>query len=162
MLQATLYASHGGLFGSLAWSAMLMLATVFTDLFHKSKTKYLLFSLLLLALGIALSPIVPISKNRVSATYVMITVSAAAMLYCLFDLCIQKLKCFGFLAWWGANPLLLYILHQILLGFYVLPDVSCWYANAPVWLVFLQLSALILILTLIARYLYKRNRFVKL
>lgn len=157
---------HGGLFGSLAWGAVLILATFLSDLFRKDKKLYLLFSFLFLAVGLAMSILLPdifaISKNRVSLSYVLITVSASALIFFVFDLIYRNAKGGSFFEWWGANPLLLYVFHQIMLGIFELPGIPSWYQDAPWPLVAAQMIFLLGVLTLIARAMYKKNVFIKL
>lgn len=162
MLDTTLASSHGGLFGSVSWSAMLLLATALADVFRQSKSKYVIFSIIVMALGIASTLLFPVSKNRVSLSYVLITLSAGALLFFIFDLIFKTEKSGAFLVWWGANPLLLYVFHQILLGFIVLPGVPSWYQQAPWPLVLAQVVVLLGVLTAAGRALYKRGIYIKL
>jgi uncharacterized membrane protein len=162
MLDVTVASSHGGLYGSLAWAAMLILSTVLADLFRRRRWQYLLCAALMLAAGIAASLLFPVSKHRVSLSYVLIMTAISALLFFLFNLIFRKAKSAGPLGWWGANPLLLYGLHLILLGIFVLPGIPSWYAEAPGWLVAAQLAFLLGMLTLAARVLYRRNMFLKL
>jgi fucose 4-O-acetylase-like acetyltransferase len=39
---------------------------------------------------------------------------------------------------WGRNSLLLYVMHGVLLGVFVMPQAPGWYKLAPAWLVVLQ------------------------
>ena len=162
MLPATLASSHGGLFGSVSWAAMLLLSTALADMLRQSKKKALFFSLLFLAAGAALSLLFPVSKNRVSASYVLVTLAAGALLFLLFDGLFGRAKSGGLLAWWGANPLLLYVLHLLLLGLIVLPGISAWYPDVSMPVAALQTLLLLGILTLIARLLYKKAVFIRL
>ena len=116
MRDVTIASSHGGLYGSVSWAAMLLLCTAFADFFRQSKNKYLLLAVVLLAAGIAVSLLFPVSKHRVSASYVFVTTAAAALLYFAFDLIFKTEKSAGPLRWWGANPLPLYALHSCCSG----------------------------------------------
>lgn len=160
-LQAVLSSSHGGLVGSLSWAGMLLLSTAVADVFYGSKKKTLFLSLGILAAGIALSFLFPVSKNRVSSSYVLITTGAGALLFLLFDR-IYRTKKAPFLEWWGANPLFLYILHQFLLAFFALPSWDGWYAGASAWLTVVQLAALVSVLSAVAYRLYSRGIYIKL
>ena len=51
---------------------------------------------------------------------------------------------------WGRNPLLLYLLHDLGLGFFYLPPFPGWYAQAPAWLVPLQAAVLLAALSFVA------------
>jgi hypothetical protein len=63
------------------------------------------------------------------------------------------------LAAWGQNPLLLYCLHFIGLGFFYLPPFPGWYEQAPGWLVALQAAALVAALSW-AAWRLRRVRFI--
>ncbi len=164
-LQSVLAAPHGGFPGSISWGGMMILATVLAEFFHDpQKRKYFLpGSLLPLIAGIALAFIFPISKNRVSATYDLVSLGASGLLFALIHWLadVRKIQS-RWLDAWGRNPLLLYVLHQILLGIVVIPGIPGWYVQAPVWLVAFQIAALITILSLIALRLYRRGIIISL
>lgn len=162
MLKTTLSSAHGGLFGSLSWSAMLILSTVLADVFRQSRKRYVILSVLFLAAGIASVMLYPVSKNRVSLSYVLITLAAGALLFWIFDIVIKTEKSGAFLIWWGANPLLLYILHQLLLGVILLPGVPSWYEQTPWPFAAAQIVIMLGVLTMTGRALYKRKVFIRL
>jgi hypothetical protein len=60
---------------------------------------------------------------------------------------------------WGRNPLLLYLLHYVLLAIFVLPAIPLWYVQAPLWLVILQILALVGELSWVGRYLNQHKLF---
>jgi predicted acyltransferase len=157
-LDWVLRSPHGGLAGTLSWSAMLILATVFGDLFqNEARRKHLpLAALLSLAAGIALAWIVPVSKNRVSASYDLITLGICGLIFSAFFLANMRLVP---LSAWGQNPILLYNLHYLLIGLFVLPGIPVWHVQAPLWLAGLQVLTLLATLNAIAMYWY-RKRFV--
>ena len=162
-LAGVLASPHGGFAGSISWSAMLILATVLADLFHDTPRGRKVFpwaSLVVLVLGVALAWWVPVSKNRVSSTYVLISLGASALLFWLFHwLCdVRDLK-LELLSIWGENPLLLYVLHYILLGFLVLPPIPFWHIEAPLWLVVIQAVALLAVLSWIG-FIFRRKKWV--
>ena len=165
-LDAVRTSSHGGIQGSLSWGAMLILATAMADLCGSPRGRRLLLPLvsaLLLAAGLALSAAVPLSKTRVSATYVLASLGASGALFVLFTL-----LCDGaglrsrILAAWGRNPLALYILHIVLLGAFVLPGDPRWYAGAPAWLALLQALALLGCLSAVGLWLQRRGWYFTL
>ena len=167
-LGAVLAAPHGGMQGSLSWGAMLILATVLADLFHRSPAKigcFLTSSLFTLVAGLALSLLVPISKNRVSASYVLVTLGISALTFAVFALLERwrelPPRLHGLLSLWGRNPLALYVLHLLLLGIVYLPGIPWWYAQAPVWLVLLQLLVILGGLTSAGRFLEKHSLVLK-
>lgn len=154
---------HGGLPGSLSWAAMLIIASALGDLFHSHNEKIrvliMTFSATLFA-GILLSFIVPISKNRVSASYVLVCLGISGMLFMVFHILNDKLHFhIPFLTSWGKNPIFLYILHLICLGFFALPTSPGWYENAPGWLVFIQIILLMVSISVVARY-FERKEWV--
>jgi hypothetical protein len=142
-LQTVLHSPHGGLLGALSWTAMLMLATALAELLPASRPgaapgglrNFSLGAGLTLAAGLALSLWVPVSKNRVSASYVLISLGFCAGLLALLALLNGRLgRRIPVVSAWGKNPLLLYLLHYLLLALVVLPGAPAWYAQAPVWL----------------------------
>jgi uncharacterized membrane protein len=162
-LAGVLGSPHGGFAGSLSWSAMLILATVLADLFHDTRRGRKLFpwvSLLVLVLGVALAWWLPVSKNRVSSTYVLISLGASALLFWLFHgLCDRRGLKLELLSVWGENPLLLYVLHYVLLGFLVLPPIPFWHIEAPLWLVAIQAVALLAVLSWIG-FTFRRKKWI--
>jgi hypothetical protein len=164
-LQTVLHSSHGGLPGALGWAALLMLATALADLalglrgavpaLHGLRN-LAWATALTLASGLALALWVPVSKNRVSASYILISLGASAGVFMLFSLLNGRLR-LPFLSAWGQNPLALYALHLLLLGLMVLPGVPGWYAAAPAWLVGLQAAGLVLALSGVAAALARRG-----
>jgi predicted acyltransferase len=162
-LSLVLASSHGGLPGTLSWAGMLALATVLGDLYRRSERRWLaklLAPVVLLGAGLLLALVAPMSKNRVSSSYVLVSLGTCAAAYLGFQaLCDTSGVRIRHLEAWGANPLLLYLLHELALGLVVLPGVASWYAEAPVWLVVLQLAVLLALLGGIAELL-RRRRFV--
>lgn len=152
---------HGGLYGALGWAAMLILATVLADGFHgeqPGRARFVWQAALTLAFGLLLAAWVPVSKNRISASYVLVSLGASGVLFSGFawwaQRCQRRLE---LLAAWGENPLLLYVLHFFLLALVVLPGVPRWYPEAPVWLVAVQATALIAGLSLVAWALHRKQ-----
>jgi len=106
---------------------------------------------------------VPVSKNRVSLSYVLVTLAIAAVAFLLTDLGGRLVRPrAGYLAWWGENPLALYLLHLVLLGLLVLPSAAWWYRDAPLWLTAIQLAAVMTALSLVARWLHRRRLRMRL
>ncbi|MEW5869554.1 MAG: heparan-alpha-glucosaminide N-acetyltransferase domain-containing protein [Chloroflexota bacterium] len=166
-LESVLASPHGGLPGSLAWGAMLILASALGDLFYsagkasdanKLSGGYLWSTLLALAGGLLLAVFVPVSKNRVSASYVLISLGVSAVLFAI----IHGLAKRGWLRshllrTWGRNPLSLYLLHYLLLALVVLPGIPAWHAQAPLWLVGLQAAGLAAALSATGLWLERRG-----
>ncbi|MBN1261524.1 MAG: DUF1624 domain-containing protein [Anaerolineae bacterium] len=149
-LEIVLASSHGGLHGSLGWTALLILATVFGDVYHAARDRrgrFLLLSTLVLVAGLVLAPWVPVSKHRISASYVLVSLGLCGLLFAAFVWLAEVRRVrLPWLEAWGCNPLALYLLHYVLLGIVVLPGIPGWHAAAPLWLVVVQAALLLAIL----------------
>ena len=173
-LDAVRSAPHNGPWGSLSWASLLILATVLADGYHDLALRWrkapraglvLLVGLLVsLFVGWLVSLAIPVSKTRASASYILISLGLSALIFLGF----HALSVSGrglrlpFLSAWGRNPLLLYVLHGVLLGFFALPPIPGWYVDAPPWLIPLQAAAIVLILTWVARWLDARRWYISL
>ncbi len=166
LLDSVLHSSHGGLPGSLAWSAMLILSTVMADLFYEKQRlggSYLPWLLIALVVGVMAAFLVPVSKNRVSLSYVLLCNAFSAFLFSVFHAFTARVKKgVPFLSWWGMNPLFLYVLHLILTGIFFLPDVPWWYSEAGLLLAFGELAFIYAVLTLVAWALYRKHVLIVL
>ncbi len=165
-LPQILAALHGGPAGSLGWTSLMILCTACADLYLDPKRRNVIFpatGMLAIAVGLALSPIVAISKPRISASYVLLSLGVAILLFWIFHLITERLGWrLGIFATWGKNPLLLYLLHYVFIALLVLPPMPWWHAQAPTWLVVAQAVALIAALTVIARWLERRRWIISL
>ena len=161
-LATVLHAEHGGLEGALSWSGMLILCTVIADVWRRSRVSELGVawpSILALAAGLLLSLVAPISKNRVSASYVLVSLGASGLLFAAVLVVTDRFRLRpAYLRWWGMNPLLLYIMHYLLLALVVLPDAPWWHVQASIPLVVVQAAAIIAVLSVIAWLLSRRQR----
>ena len=155
-LEKVLQSPHGGMPGSLGWAGMLILSTVCADIFHDPvRRKFFIFTcLVFIAIGLLTVLWFPISKNRVSTSYVLISTGSSGILFALFYWFKIRLPV---LAAWGKNSLALYILHLLVLGLMVLPGIPDWYSTAPNWLIGLQALGILTILSLIGFWLEKNN-----
>ena len=166
LLDLTVRSPHGGIFGAVAWGAMLILATALADLFHDPKQRHRLFplvSLLILALGIGLAFLTPVSKHRVSSSYVLITLGASALLFLAFHWLAEGRRWQGrCLVVWGRNPLVLYFMHYVLIGLVFVPGITFLYTDAPLWLALLEMAGLIGGITAVAYWLDRRNLVIRL
>jgi predicted acyltransferase len=149
---------HGGLPGTISWSALLIIATVLADIYHNlDNRKYFpLAALLLIAAGLVLAQFVPISKNLVSASYVIITLGISSLIFFIFY--ITKLH-LNYFAAWGQNPILLYGLSYLLIAIFALPNNPNWHTQAALWLVILQAAGILLVMGTIALY-WQRKGFI--
>ncbi|NMC77010.1 MAG: DUF1624 domain-containing protein [Candidatus Methanofastidiosa archaeon] len=164
-LQDVLSSSHGGIMGALSWGAMLIMSTAIADYYHgvETKNKYLLLSLFILVIGIASLLFIPISKNRVSLSYVLISIGISSLVFELFDILIEgKYMRLPVLPSWGKNPLFLYILHIFVLGLFVVPHYKFWYTEAPIWLLIIELLLVLGILSWIGMYLDSKKIYFSL
>ncbi len=153
---------HGGLPGSLGWGAMLLLSTVLAELYlDPSRRRWLALAAVGLVLaGAGLSEMgVAISKNRVSASYVLVSLAAGAALLLLVEVFSGKGSGWlaRLLAAWGRNPLLLYVLHLLLLALVELPEDPAWYTQVAPWLAAVQITAMLAILSAAALWLERRK-----
>jgi predicted acyltransferase len=165
MADSVVRSSHGGLWGSVAWTAALILSTIFADGAHgrRKPTADVGMAVGLIAAGLLLSRMVPVAKQNVSASYVLISVGISALVYQLLrltaDVAGARIPPF---VWWGRNPLLLYILHQFLRALIVLPGVDWWYTEASPVLLTAQVASTLGVLTLISWWLYRKRAVVSL
>jgi hypothetical protein len=67
---------------------------------------------------------------------------------------------FPLLTDFGKNPLLLYILHGVVLALFVIPPFPGWYYQAPLWLVVIQATLLVLFMGWIAKVFNRRGWFL--
>lgn len=165
-LDLTIRSPHGGLFGSLNWAAMLILGTALADLFHgegRWKMAFPWVSLAVLAAGIALAFLLPVSKHRVSTSYVLVCLGASALLFLMFHWLTVRFNWRGhFLVIWGKNPLALYFFHYLIIGIFFLPGIPAIYQAAPIWLVLLEMITLIVGISVVAYWLDRKNIFISL
>ena len=152
--------------GALGWTSLLILCTVCADLYLDPNRRHKVFpmaGLIAVAGGLALAPLVPLSKPRISASYVLVSLGASVLLFWLFHWIVERLKwrLEGFVTW-GKNPLALYLLHYLLIGLFVLPPFAWWHAQAPYWLIAIQAFALVGALTLIAHAMERRGWIISL
>lgn len=158
MLEAVRATVQGGLFGALSWGALLILATAVADVWRRGTHPYLLCCGLLAATAVVSAMIVPVSKVRVSLSYVLISLAVSAVAFLLVTLGSRLVADRpGYFAWWGENSLALYLVHLIVLALVVLPDAPGWYAQAPLWLVALQLVAIMAVMSAVAWLLHRRR-----
>ncbi len=164
-LSEVLQSPHGGLPGSISWGGMMILTTVLADFFHDpSKRSYFpLLAMLTLGIGIALAFFIPVSKNRVSFSYDLISLGVSALIFIALDWLVKVRKInFAILVAWGKNSLGLYVLHLLLLGIFFLPGIPSWYSSAPLWLVVLQALCLVRALSIIGLWLERKQIFLSL
>ena len=114
-----------------------------------------------MAMGSLLAFFVPVSKHCASASYVLISLGLSGPIFFFFHLLDSRYQIrIPILSNWGVNPLLLYILHGLILGLFVLPPYPGWYFEAPLWLVVFQAAALVAILSWIGLFFNRRGWYL--
>jgi predicted acyltransferase len=157
-------ASNAGLQGSLAWALLLVISTVFADLHEEKRTGwYLAAAVLMLAAGIAAARWIPVSKHRMSLSFVLIVAGSSALVFQIFDLTKAWLAGRGrLLAAWGMNPLALYIAHFFLLAVLLVPAIPWWHVGAPLWLTAVQCAGFVAVLHAFASLLRGKGVIISL
>jgi len=163
-------APHNGPWGALSWGAMLILATALADLYHgdasvvrdpeRARRVFPRAGLAVLGAGLALALVVPVSKHRASASFVLVSLGLSALTFYGFHLLEARTSLrLPVLGAWGRNALLLYLLHGVVIGVFALPPNPAWYVEAPPWLIVIQAAALLGILSAIGLYLDRRKAY---
>ena len=163
-LEEVVAASNAGLQGALAWGLLLVIATVFADWYAQKKGRwFLVAAVLMLAAGILAARWIPVSKHRMSLSFVLIVASSSALAFLSFDLTRGWLRGEGrLLAAWGRNPLVLYVAHFFLLAVFLVPSVPWWHVDAAPWLTGIQAAGFVAALHALAAWLRRRNVIVSL
>ncbi len=159
----------GSIVASFSRAAMLLLATALADMFSSGKkAAYAAFCAALAAAGAVLSIWIPISRARQTMPFDLLTVGIAGLAYLAFHFIndVWK-KDIPLLTAWGRNPLFFYIVHQILLAFfvfpsYVFPGMGWWHEEAPLWLAAVQILGLLAVISAMAAWMKKKNAVIKL
>lgn len=162
-LEAVREAPHNGPWGAISWGAMLVIATAMADIYHNERLRsrvYPLVACLATFGGFVLTWLVPISKHRASLSYVLVSLGISGIIFFGFFLLDSRWQLkLPILNDWGRNPLLLYLLHYVLLAIFALPPFPNWYVEAPLWLVLLQLLAMVAVLSWIGRFLNRHRLY---
>ena len=157
-------AVHNGPQGAISWGAMMIIATSMGDVYldsEKDKRSLPLISLILLILGGVLLLLVPVSKHRASASYMLVSLGFCGLIFFLFHLLDAKYQIrFRLLSDFGKNPLLLYLLHGLVLALFHLPPYPGGYFEAPLWLVAIQALALVAIMGWIAKVFNRKGWYL--
>ncbi|WP_448006742.1 heparan-alpha-glucosaminide N-acetyltransferase domain-containing protein [Agromyces bauzanensis] len=163
MLPLVLASTQGGLFGAVSWAALLVISTAVADVWRLGVRPYAICCAALAVAAVIAAMLVPVSKHRVSFSYVLISLAIAAVVFLAVDLAARLVADRpGYLRWWGENPLVLYLLHLVILAAVVLPGAAWWYAEAPIWLAVLQLSAILAVLSVVAWWMHRRRLAIRL
>lgn len=163
MLPTVLRAVHGGLFGAISWAALLILSTAVADVWRRGLPTYLISCAILTIAAATSLFLVPMSKHRVSLSYVLLTLAMSALIYLGFELAARVVAARpGPISWWGENALVLYLVHLLVLGAVVTPPVDWWYVDAPLWLAVVQAVSILGLMTVVAWWLHRRKLRAKL
>jgi predicted acyltransferase len=153
--------SHGGLIGAVDWMAMIIFADAILEIIKtRPRGTVAVAGVAVAAAGAVLSVVVPISKNRVSGSYILVSLGVSLVLLWLFGMLYRTTKPTrrpDFLEVWGRRPLALYLAHQILLAAFIFPPSTWWHEGSPAWLILAQLAALFAILAWLACFLERRS-----
>lgn len=163
-LHETVRSSHAGIKGSLSWTALLILATVFAEA-HKrrEKSRVIAGGALLLAAGIALSPWVPVSKHRMSLSFDLIVSGSSALVFSAMAwLAALRKGHSALLVRWGQNPLAMYVSHLFLLAVFIVPRARWWHYEAGLAQAFVQGVAFMAVLDLWSRFLQRRQWLISI
>ncbi len=163
-LQTVVASSHAGIQGSLSWAALMMLATVYADLYREQRLRaYGLLVPTMAVAALALATIYPISKHRMSISFDLLVSAGAASVFAATDwLARHRPGAGNFLVVWGKNPLIMYCSHLFLLGAFLEPPFPRWHVEAPLWQALIQGLCFMLVLDQWARFLARRNIFISL
>jgi predicted acyltransferase len=158
MLPSVLHSVQGGLFGALSWGALLLMSTAVADVWRSGLRPYGICCALLVVAAAIAAVLVPVSKVRVSLSYVLVTLAISALVFLAFDLASRVVaQRPGFFCWWGENALALYVLHLVILAIVVVPPVAWWYVGAPYWLAAAQLAVILAVLSAVAWWAHRRG-----
>jgi predicted acyltransferase len=113
--------------------------------------------LALVAAALVLALLVPVSKHRVSASYVLLSTGTSALALAAVDLAVWARAPLDWLRAWGKNPLALYVLHLFVLAFVALPSAQGWHAEAGWPLLLGQLAVVLALLHAVAGVLERRG-----
>ncbi len=161
--------THGGIIGGIGYCILLLLSTAIVDDFRKTKKWFILVcGVIFTAGGIILEiiwrytgwpPFGGISKERVTASYILLTIGLGAIIFWFLWFIYDKkqlTKNRSILQPMGRNAILMYILHPIFIALTFLILGS----DAHVALVFFLGIISIVILWILAFFLNKKNFYI--
>ena len=121
-LADVLGSSHGGFYGSISWGAMLILCTAMVDWLSAPDRRQAYAITALTVVSAVAIWLVPISKNRMTISYVLLTTLISCFAYIAVRLASKRIQPkSGWIACWGENPLPMFVLHLILTALSLLP-----------------------------------------
>lgn len=107
---------------------------------------------------------IAISKRSCSPSYAVLTTFSSAVFYLIikaFD-GVKLTPNKDVLVWWGKNPLLIYVLQELIISTYTGGMPNSIIKDAPLWLALIQVAFFTALFFFIAWYLNKKNKIVKL
>ena len=155
-------APHNGPWGALSWAALLILATCIADLYLDPQRRRLApwVSLFLVAAGLALTAAFPLSKDRATASYILLSLGLSSLVFLLTGFLVaRRERGLPVLGAWGRNALLMYLLHGVVIGLFALPAAAWWYEQAAWWLVVLQAAFMLAVLSGVGVWLDRRRLY---
>ena len=159
----------GGPLGPLSWVSILLFGTILYDFLKECSskefiTKTLIWGIALIVLGTLLSLLQPqevwqFSQRSMSMAYPILASGIGFITFLLFYIVndIYKIE-IPHLTILGINPLLLYILHNILINLHG----SVLSSNAPVWQALSGFIVIYALCYLVAHYLWRNKMVVKI
>jgi len=159
----------GGPLGPISWAAILVFGTIQMDYLKDHDRigfirKSLIIGVPLMIIGLAMSYLQPkeiweFSQRSMTMAYPIFASGLSAITFLGFYIIADVLKLkVPHMAILGMNPLVIYILQQVLIAFYgdILPKTVPW------WQALTAFAVIYGICYLIARYLYRNQYFIKL
>lgn len=152
---------HGGVIGGIGFGLILLFGTVVCESFETKKMKdFIFYGIIFTVLGLVTNLFWGISKNRVSISYIFISLGLASLLfYIIWYIYDSKQITHGFSRIFqpiGKNSIFLYIFHGllILIGSIIVPE------DAPFYLISIIGFGLIAIIWLVAYSLDKKKIYI--
>ena len=175
--------ADGGFIGAIAYSGLLLIFTAIADVYHKDKKKFRAISLLLAIpavvivlyaistfkpwdgsnnlLTAGLSKHLSINKGSISPSYLVVSLFACSFAFMIVDLFSSLKIKFDFLAAWGRNPIIMYILEFAFVGG-LTAALEGQMETAPIYVAIPEALIIISILTFVAYSLYKKDKIIKI
>lgn len=162
-LETVLAANHGGLPGALGWAALLILSTAVADVWRRGARPYAICCAALVVVATLSVLVVPVSKHRVSLSFVLVTLALSAVALLVLDAASRRAsRTEGLFCWWGRNALALYLAHLLILGVFTIPIIEPWFVGLPFWAAVVVLIGVLAVMSLIAAALNWRRLHWKL
>ena len=155
---------HGGVIGGFGWGAMLIFDMFIADLYFKKKYNAFIISALFCAIGVFLTQwLGAINLGSCSPTFILVGVGLSGLIFVVFDILDNYYKSkFDPLAWWGKNPIIMFLVEFFVIGVYTSVAPASLVADAPVWLGIIEGVVAIVVLTAFAYFLYRKKGSISL